>query len=241
MIKIKVLHQYQYIIAPAKQTNKQPNNQNKMTHELEIGSRIGREDRGCNGTEGVVTDPEYGTLVEYSEASNKIYTNIYRYKFTQSFMDELYQFSKIHQYDDRKSFKEAWLLWVETNLDMINTEIARLTDLKYDGDIVDKMFKSARYYFRKKSTKKTEPCIRRNYVSVQKELLDEMDGHIAANIVNDNYKPSDGFSEFCNDNVDALKKGIAHLMEQGMKDSHEIRDKIKKTYKNRYFIFITNK
>ena len=103
-----------------------------MTHELEIGSRIGRED----------------------EASNKIYTNIYRYKFTQSFMDELYQFSKIHQYDDRKSFKEAWLLWVETNLDMINTEIARLTDLKYDGDIVDKMFKSARYYFRKKSTKK---------------------------------------------------------------------------------------
>ena len=236
-----------------------------MTHELEIGSRIGREDRGCNGTEGVeenederseskfsdytperqqrsiVADPEYETLVEYSEASNKIYTNIYRYKFTQSFMDELYQFSKIHQYDDRKSFKEAWLLWVETNLDMINTEISRLTDLKYDGDIVDKMFKSARYYFRKKSTKKTEPCIRRNYVSVQKELLDEMDGHIAANIINDNYKPSDGFSGFCNDNLDALKKGIAHLMDQGMKDSHEIRDKIKKTYKNRYFIFITNK
>jgi len=212
-----------------------------MTHELEIEERIGREDRGCNGTEGVVADPEYGTLVEYSEASKKICANIYRYKFTQSFMDELYQFSKIHQYDDRKSFKEAWLLWVETNLDMINTEIVRLTDLQYDGDIVDKMFKSARYYFRKKSTKKTEPCIRRNYVSVQKELLDEMDGHIAANIVNENYKPSEGFSEFCNNNVDAFKKGIAHLMEQGIKNSQEIQDKIKKTYKNRYFIFITNK
>ena len=37
-----------------------------MTHELEIEARIGREDRGCNGTEGVVADPEYGTLVEYS-------------------------------------------------------------------------------------------------------------------------------------------------------------------------------
>ena len=71
-----------------------------MTHELEIEERIGREDRGCNGTEGVeenederseskfsdytperqqrsiVADPEYETLVEYSEASNKIYTNI---------------------------------------------------------------------------------------------------------------------------------------------------------------------
>ena len=38
-----------------------------MTHELEIEARIGREDRGCNGTEGVVADPEYGTLVEYSD------------------------------------------------------------------------------------------------------------------------------------------------------------------------------
>jgi len=218
-----------------------------MTHELEIEARIIREEEASveeNGdTAQVAKRVEVFRI--YSECASrrniKICPNIYRYKFTQSFMDELYQFSKIHQYDDRKSFKEAWLLWVETNLDMINTEIARLTDLKYDGDIVDKMFKSARYYFRKKSTKKTEPCIRRNYVSVQKELLDEMDGHIAANIVNENYKPSEGFSEFCNNNVDALKKGIAHLMEQGMKDSHEIQDKIKKTYKNRYFIFITNK
>jgi len=241
MIKVKVLHQHQYIIAPAKQSNKQTIKR-KMTNELE--TRIGREEEASRGGDwaiaqrGLVTDQESRAL---AGDSTKICPNIYRYKFTQSFMDELYQFSKIHQYDDRKSFKEAWLLWVETNLDMINTEIARLTDLKYDGDIVDKMFKSARYYFRKKSTKKTEPCIRRNYVSVQKELLDEMDGHIAANIVNENYKPSEGFSEFCNNNVDALKKGIAHLMEQGMKDSHEIQDKIKKTYKNRYFIFITNK
>ena len=53
MIKIKVLHQHQYIIAPAKQTDKQ-SIKRKMTHELEIGSRIGRED----------------------EVSNKIYTNI---------------------------------------------------------------------------------------------------------------------------------------------------------------------
>uniref|UniRef100_A0A6C0EUS6 Uncharacterized protein n=1 Tax=viral metagenome TaxID=1070528 RepID=A0A6C0EUS6_9ZZZZ len=211
--------------------------------ELEIGSRIGREEEAstkiCAYTSADAR--EYNQQTDGREATSSFPTNIYRYKFTQSFMDELYQFSKIHQYDDRKSFKEAWLLWVETNLDMINTEIVRLTDLQYDGDIVDKMFKSARYYFRKKSTKKTEPCIRRNYVSVQKDLLDEMDGHIAANIVNDNYKPSDGFSEFCNNNVDALKKGVAHLMEQGMKDSHEIKDKIKKTYKNRYFIFITNK
>ena len=36
-------------------------------------------------------------------------TVIYRFKFTEQFMEELYKFSKIHQYDDRKDFKEAWL------------------------------------------------------------------------------------------------------------------------------------
>ena len=33
----------------------------------------------------------------------KININIYRYKFTPEFMSELYQFSKIHQYDHRKA------------------------------------------------------------------------------------------------------------------------------------------
>ena len=32
--------------------------------------------------------------------------NIYRYKFTNEFIVELYNFSKIHQYDHRKDFKK---------------------------------------------------------------------------------------------------------------------------------------
>ena len=38
--------------------------------------------------------------------------DIYRYKFTQPFMNELHNFSKIHQYDDRTMFKEAWTNWI---------------------------------------------------------------------------------------------------------------------------------
>jgi hypothetical protein len=164
---------------------------------------------------------------------------IFRYKFTQEFMDHLYQFSKIHQYDDRKSFKEAWLQWVIDNDELVGSEVTRLSDLGYKGDIVDKMFKSGRYYFRKKSTKKTElpPQQRKHYVCIKKEMLDEMDTHIARNIRTDNYKPSDGFSDFCNCNMELLKTCISNLIEQGMKDSEVIREKIKKTYKNRYFIY----
>ena len=133
--------------------------------------------------------------------SNDINVNIFRYKFTEIFTSELFRFSKIHQYDHRKDFKEAWNIWLEDNDDIVSDEVRRLTNLSYDGDILDKMFKSARYYFRKKGTEKKLPTERRNYVGVNKDLLDAMDEHIKSKINNKNYKPSEGFDEFCKSSV----------------------------------------
>ena len=109
------------------------------------------------------------------ELSNENNVSIYRYKFTDDFTQELYKFSKIHQYDHRKDFKDAWQIWTEENENLVDGEVRRLTNLGYDGDVLDKMFKSARYYFRKKDTDKKEPQKRRVYVGVQKELLEAMD------------------------------------------------------------------
>ena len=169
------------------------------------------------------------------ERDNEINKNIYRYKFKEDFTSDLYVFSKVHQYDDRHSFKEAWNIWVEDNKELIEEEVKRLIKIGYDGDVLDKMFKSARYYFRKKSTGQKEPIKRRNYVGVQKELLQSMDKHINSNINNPDYKPSEGFSDFCKENTDVLKIEVNHLCKNGMKNSDEIKNKIKKTYKNRYF------
>ena len=168
--------------------------------------------------------------------------NIYRYKFTQEFMDEIYQFAKIHQYDERKDFKEAWEVWMETQSEIINSEVNRLTALNYQGDIIDKMFKSARYYFRKKGTVKKEPVQRSNYIAVNKELLDAMDQHIITNITKKEYKPSEGFVDFCDTNIELLKEEVARLFEEEgvQKDAKIVEKKIKKTYKNRYFIIVSN-
>jgi hypothetical protein len=155
-------------------------------------------------------------------------------------MDQLYQFSKIHQYDDRHTFKENWSNWVEENEESVFNEIARLERLSYDGDVLDKMFKSARYYFRKKSTEKKEPKKRRTYVSCHKDTLDAMDEHIVNGIKTDDYKPSNGFELFCSSNVDLLKNEVQRLIQSDIDDPCEILGKVKKTYKNRYFI-IANK
>ena len=176
-------------------------------------------------------------MEEADRSQEKINVNIFRYKFTQEFMDELYQFSKIHQYDDRHGFKEAWTEWVEINWDTINTEIRRINELGYTGDIIEKMFKSARYYFRKKSTvTPVKQSPRRNYITANKDLLDAMDRHIIQNINTEKYKPSQGFLDFCNSNTDLLRIEISHLLENNITNSNDIQSKFKKTYKNRYFI-----
>ena len=172
--------------------------------------------------------------------NDSINVSIYRYKFTDDFTNEMYKFSKIHQYDHRKDFKEAWNAWVEENNTIVTDEIRRLTEMGYDGDILDKMFKSARYYFRKKSTEKSEPQARRTYIGSQKELLDAIDEQIMINIAKPDYKPSIAFNEFCQENIKLLQEEVSRLCKHGFTDKNEIKSKVKKTYKNRYFIISKN-
>jgi hypothetical protein len=185
-----------------------------------------------------VTEKNAKICLEDSGTENDVNINIFRYKFTDDFTNELFKFSKIHQYDHRKDFKEAWKIWLEENEIIVEEEIRRLTNLGYDGDVVEKMFKSARYYFRKKSTEKKAPSKRREYVGVNKALLDAMDKHIRMGITIEDFKPSDGFDEFCIKNKELLREEVNNLCKNGFTDSNEIKNKIKKTYKNRYFLLI---
>jgi hypothetical protein len=158
---------------------------------------------------------------------------IYRYKFDELFLKDLVAFSKIHQFDERKTFKEEWNLWCDTNEELIQREERRLFALGYKGDCKDKMFKSARYYFRKKSAEKKEPKKRRCYIGLSKLLLDTIDAHIQTLNIK-KIKPSDGFDAFLGENDSLIQDEIERLKETLIKE--EIHQKIKKTYKNRCFI-----
>jgi hypothetical protein len=161
--------------------------------------------------------------------------NIFRYKFSDSFIQILHEFSKIHQYDDRAAFKEAWTQWIADNDAEIKTETKRLIDLGYGGNVEGKMFKSSRYYFRNKSTEKREPAKRRQYIGMSPFLLAIMDEHISKTL---NTKPADSFVEFCRLQASVLDEEVQYLLKKGIQDKDEINSKIKKTYKNRYFIAI---
>lgn len=164
--------------------------------------------------------------------------NIFRFKFTNEVMDELTSFAKVHQYDDRKTYKEAWNKWMDDHSTIIRIESERLISLGYQGNVIEKMYKASRYYFRNK-TKKQEPVKRRKYISIDTDVLDAMDAHIHANIKKDGYKPSVGYSDFCETNIEIIRDEVAKMC-FGELSVDDIIQKIKKTYKNRYFIISRN-
>ena len=177
--------------------------------------------------------------------NQKLVTSILRFNFTDEVMDIITQFSKIHKFDDRHTYRENWDKWVEENNSILSKEIQRLMENGYDGDVKEKMYKAGRYYFRKKnnnvhtnSSKKESSIIRkRDYISMDKVVIEEMDKHIRTCVMRkDDYTPANGYTDFCklHDNLLVIEKKRIKLSCNIADDN--ILYKFKKTYKNRYFI-----
>ena len=173
--------------------------------------------------------------------SNK---QIYRYQLGEELNQELSRFAKNHEYDHRKDFKQAWIKWREENDELFQLEIKKNEELGYQGDIEDKIFKSARYYFRKKHIATEKKALgtpeeeekektTNSYINVNKELLETMDEYLKKNI---KLKPAKSFTNFCDENQETIEKEIEFLYNvKNIKTDKEIKEKIKKTYKNRYY------
>jgi hypothetical protein len=159
---------------------------------------------------------------------------IFRFKFTPDFTSHLLSFAKLHQYDDRITYKEEWIRWTQNNDSLVDDECSRMKGLGYDGNVLDKMYKSGRYYFRKKTTQ--EPKQRRKYVSIDKDVIEAMDYHILQNYGTPLFKPSASYEQFCHEYSQLLDEEYNRLITENL-TRDDVNSKIKKTYKNRYFLF----
>ena len=157
-------------------------------------------------------------------------SQIFRFKFSDEFIGQLTPFAKLHQHSDRNTYKEEWKRWVENNDEIILNETTRLTELGYNGNITDKMYKSGRYCFRNK--KEQQPRKRRQYVSIEHEVIEIMDTHINSNL---DTKPSVSYGHFSESYSTQLDEEMTRLLDEGL-TRDTIKDKFKKTFKNRYFL-----
>jgi hypothetical protein len=170
-------------------------------------------------------------------------TKIFRYKLSDDILSSITQFAKIHQLDDRHTYKEAWTRWLAQEEDSVEREVSRLQQLNYQGDVVDKMFKAGRYYFREKdqiqaNAKANDTDLkkhRREYIVMDQALLQSMDTHLRGLIANKDFTPALAYKQFCLAHSTTIHKEKDRLTAQHI-TGEKIEEKVKKTYKNRYFI-----
>jgi hypothetical protein len=182
----------------------------------------------------------------------QIKVEIHRFKFTDETMSELKDFAKIHQYDDRQTFKEAWIDHIQNpNIkSLFDEESNRLFHSGYRGDVYEKMYKSIRYYFKKKINRPhlENPIERKQYESRDTNILREMDDHIREQIKktakSENQQiicsitPADSFENYCerykNTTIlNEIQKNSETIITTN--EVNKIIKALKKTYKNRFY------
>jgi hypothetical protein len=207
--------------------------------------------------------------------TNINYTNInytiLRFNFSEDIMTRITYFAKLHQFEDRETYKTNWNRWFAENQLVLEAEINRLTNNGYTGDVEAKMYKAGRYYFRKKQaqvqaqeqaqaqeqeqvqaqaqaqeqaqaqtqTKTHVPDKKQTskYTTMNKAVLEEMDNHIITSMrTNRAYTPAGGYTEFCERFAGLLAVEMGRLKLIERLSDELITKKIKKTYKNRYFM-----
>lgn len=180
----------------------------------------------------------------------KIVLQTSRFLFSQDITDLLSEFSKIHQYDERKDYKDAWVNWIQDSKikPELDAEVERIQGQGFEGDVLDKMFKSVRYYYRKKHSKNIKDedsnLGERTYDTFPNNVLAIIDHHIKCQIKNNIYinntiitstiKPATCFDNFCQEN----KQLIVELIEDAEPTNAVVKhliSKLKKSYKNRYY------
>ena len=161
----------------------------------------------------------------------------YRYKFSESFKNELMGFSRIHKYDEPTTFKDNWDIWCKDNKTIIDNEITILKNNGYTGNALVKMYKSVRYYFKNKSDVKKEVKQRRQYLGLSPEFREAVDTHIQNVALRRELKPSIGFVDFMDQVVySELIRSEKLRLESYNFTKEDINNKFKKSYKNRYFL-----
>ena len=173
---------------------------------------------------------------------------IFRFKLNPEIVEMINNFSKLHERADKKTYKEKWNEWLELNKDIIDREKTRLNKLGFKKNVEDKMYRSGRYYFRKKvNNEEKQVKARRKYIACDISFIELIDKHINESIesLKTDFKPSKELLVFEEKYINEINDEINRILdiENNIENNIEKKDivsKIKKTYKNRYYLITRN-
>ena len=174
-----------------------------------------------------------------TDITNKL---TFRFQFSDQFNYSMDKFAKLTSELNKSEFDIKFEEFCEKKTNEIKNEENALKNAGFNGDIKEKMYKSIRYYLKNK--KEVSYKKRRKYITIPRDMLYSMDSHIESIISKTPTKPADCYKEFIEDEKfkteienckDSIKTKSRELSDKQITDD-EITIKIKKTYKNRYFL-----
>jgi len=191
-------------------------------------------------------------ILETKEKYTNLSLQTNRYKFNDNIVELLKDFVKIHNQESKKDYKESWKNWLnEENIKSeMESEKSRLIKMGMTGDILDKMYKSARYYYSKQLRKETTlPKERKQYIGLSREILYKIDEQILRGIKSNikeesgdkhvsKFTPAKSYLNYIEENPETLKSLIeveSETIEGKRLQQEDATKRLKKTYKNRFY------
>ena len=198
-------------------------------------------------------------------AKTNIKLQMAKQMFSEEFSNELHKFSKDHYEEPLKTFRESWQTWISNNdiHTKMRREIERMRTNNFTGtdeEITQKIYTSARFYYRKKEKrakklasdlKEKQEQQSKPYIGFSKEFIQLMDNEIKdkilqkANtyeIVKDTIKMNQkqAFHTFTSAHVTNISTEFGKLkIKYDALEEHfvakEIAHKLKKAYQNRFY------
>ena len=168
----------------------------------------------------------------------KINVKTIRHTFSSEVVEKLKEFSILHQYEKSKEYRESWKQWTNNEMikELLDRDIGRLVEAGMNGDIMDRMYKSSRYYYRK-NPKTDEPKIpkeRKEYEGLPRNMLRDIDNMILCEMIK-NIKdglvlitPQTLYEKYILDNK-------SNIEEINFTTTEDKMNKLKKTFKNRFY------
>lgn len=182
---------------------------------------------------------------------------VFRFNFRPPFAKLVESFSRAHlQTRSLQAFQEAFAEWERDSVaEAWRDEKAYLESVGFRGDFQDKVFKSARYYFRHKGKRNQPHTVpastdepeqprfkpsrmpRKKYSSLHPSLVCQMTDFLSMD-ENRVGKPSHAFATFCQRFSKHVLAEIQRLQASDPTAKEKIHAllKIKKTFKNKHFI-----
>lgn len=164
---------------------------------------------------------------------------IFRFNFTTDFQEKIEYFTNIYKDADLSDFKRYFKEWCADNKNLIENEYIHLVRLGFKGNIIDKIYRSSRYYFMKKTTKKPterdKTKTKKKYIARDDLFLNKVKKHIESiKERNLNWKPSVAYNNFKLKYSKDINKITMNLINNHGYKSKDAEFKIKKIYKNKY-------